>query len=482
MTTGSLTANYLFGADRQTLPQQNMTWADGRIATITPAAKPTEETGRTLIMPAFANAHDHARPLPMSSFGAAFKPLETWLPRTIFATPPDAYLAAALPLARAARAGCASVMVHYTRPSGLLSSVEEARAVAKAAADVGVRLAFAPAIRDMHPLAYGDETAVLDKLSPEVATLARELFCKPVLSVERLIETTEEIAAAIEAPMVSVQFGPAGVQWCSRALLEAIAERSAETGRQVHMHLLETPAQRRWADLNFPQGILTYLKEIGLLSPRLTLAHCVHARPHELDMIAEAGTRFVTNSSSNMHLRSGRAPIRDAWRRGCAIALGMDGQALDDDDDMLRETRLTEGLNGGLGFDPTWTRAEFLGTAIAHGRAATGADGTGTLVPGGAADFVVVNYDRLDRDRLMDLDPIDLLFARGTSSHIDAVVVAGKTIVRDGKVLGLDVVAAEDELRKLYRSSIRRFDGLERHWTELEAALFNWFAEFQGCC
>ena len=86
-----------------------------------------------------------------------------------------------------------------------------------------------------------------------------------------------------------MQYGPNAVQWCTTGLLEAIAEASAGTGRRVHMHLLETRYQRAWADAEFPGGIVRYLDRIGLLSPRLTLAHCTWARPDELELIAERG-------------------------------------------------------------------------------------------------------------------------------------------------------------------------------------------------
>ena len=214
-------------------------------------------------------------------------------------------------------------------------------------------------------------------------------------------------------PKVDVQLGPAGVQWCSKPLLEAVAENSALTGRRIHMHLLETIYQRAWADPNFPDGIVRYLRDIGFLSERLTLAHCIHARPDEIEMIAASGARIVTNFSSNMHLRSGLAPIAAAHKCGCAIAVGVDGLALDEDDDVLREMRLVQMMHGGLGFQRTWTPAEFLGLAIANGRKATGAPGTGALVSGAPADFVTIDLDRLDRDQIMPVDPIDLLFAQG---------------------------------------------------------------------
>jgi cytosine/adenosine deaminase-related metal-dependent hydrolase len=452
------------------------------VSKLTPGAAAAPDAVRTLVLPAFANAHDHARPLAMSSFGAASMPLETWIPRSMVATPPDAYLAALAPLARAARSGCASVMVHYTRPSGKLSAVDEARAVARAAADIGVRIAYAPALRDRNPLVYGDEAAILARLPAETAALVRQTYCQPPASIAAMIETTEAIAEAIAGPMVDVQFGPAAVQWCSPALLEAIAARSAETGRRVHMHLLETVHQRAWADRNFPQGIVTYLKDIGLLSPRLALAHCIHARPDELDMIAEAGATIVTNSSSNMHLRSGIGPIAHAYARGCRIAVGMDGLAFDEDDDMVRETRLANALHGGVSFEQTWHRPTFLADSIAHGRAATGAPGTGRIDQGNAADLVVLDYDRLDRDRIMDLDPIDLFFARANASHIAEVIVAGRTIVKNGRLLGIDLVDAQAELRSLYRAETNRFARLKSAWPAIEAEIEHWFHDMSGCC
>ena len=193
------------------------------------------------------------------------------------------------------------------------------------------------------------------------------MFVRAPMSPKAYIELTDAIASAIAGPKVDVQLGPAGVQWCSKPLLEAVAENSAQTGRRVHMHLLETIYQRAWADQNFPQGVVRYLRDIGFLSERLTLAHCIHARPDEIEMIAASGARIVTNFSSNLHLRSGLAPIAAAHQCGCAIAVGVDGLALDEDDDVLREMRLVQMMHGGLGFRRTWSSSEFLALAIANG-------------------------------------------------------------------------------------------------------------------
>jgi cytosine/adenosine deaminase-related metal-dependent hydrolase len=437
-------------------------------------------TPRRLILPALVNAHDHARPTA-SAFGALNMPLETWIMRSVLGTPPDPYLVAAASMARSARSGCAAMMVHYTRPSGLLPIVDEARAIARAAADVGIRLAFALAVRDQNPLVYGDATSVLAGLEPGHAAAVEALFVRPPPTPASYLALVEEIAAAIAGPMVDVQLGPAGVQWCSRPMLEAIAAHSAATGRRIHMHLLETVHQRAWADRAFPEGMVAWLASIGFLSERLTLAHCIHARPDELDLIASHGVRIVTNFSSNLHLRSGLAPIADARRRGCAIAVGIDGLALDEDDDAVRETRLVQMMHDGAGFDRTWSPAAFLALAVKTGRAATGAPGDGAIRVGAPADLMVIELGTLDPDPIMPTDPLDMFFARGNRSHVEEVTVAGRTVAQAGIPTGIDLAATETRLRQMYREQLPNYRGLMSAWDPLSREVQGWYRAHCGC-
>jgi cytosine/adenosine deaminase-related metal-dependent hydrolase len=475
-----VTAHRLFcGPNRGLLENVVLRHDNGVVTSI--AEGPPPATGpRALVLPAFVNAHDHARPTA-SSFGALGMPLESWILRSALGTPVDPYLTAASALARSARAGCASMMVHYTRPSGTMSLVEEAKAIGRAASDVGIRIAFALAVRDQNPVVYGDSEPVLSELASDDRRTIEEMFVRAPMSPKAYIELTDAFASAIAGPKVDVQLGPAGMQWCSKPLLEAVAENSALTGRRIHMHLLETVYQRAWAVEHFPDGIVRYLRDIGFLSERLTLAHCIHARPDEIEMIASSGARIVTNFSSNMHLRSGLAPIAAAHRCGCAIAVGVDGLALDEDDDVLREMRLVQMFHGGLGFERTWTPQEFFGLAVANGRKATGAPGTGELMPGAPADFVTVDLDRLDRDQIMPVDPIDLLFARGNASLLRDVVVDGRKIVSDGRCLGVDLPAIEQELRGIYRASAGKLSGFQRAWPTLSTSLQGWFEAQRDC-
>jgi len=461
-------------------PLVDISLQEGRIAAIALAAAPPSR--RLLAMPALVNAHDHARPLSPTSFGAAGKPLETWLLRLAAMPPINPYLGALAAFGRAARAGAGSVMAHYTRFHGSLAPIDEAKEIARAAADVGVRVTLAVFMRDRNPLVYGGEHSVLAKLHDKARSVIEAQFLPPMPSAEEQVARVEAIAAAVESAAFCVQFGPNGPQWCSDALIAAIAEASRRTGRRVHMHLLETRYQRAFADRAYPEGVVVRLRALGLLSPRLTLAHCVHARPDELDAIAASGAVIVTNPSSNLHLRSGIAPISEAMRRGCRVALGVDASAFDEDDDILREMRLGHFLHGGWGFEGGIERGGWLETIVGNGRFANGAPGAGALGVGEPADILVLDLDALDRDAILPVEPVDLVFARASAAHVAQLVVAGREIVREGRPTRVDLDAAQGELRREYRSKMTSRAPFLEAWGDLEPAVAEHYRNSLGCC
>lgn len=424
---------------------------------------------RQLVMPALTNAHDHARTFRSATLGAFAKPLEAWLPYLGVLPGIDPYLCATTSFARSVRHGVTNLMVHYTRVQGGMAYVDEALAVARAARDVGIHIGFAVSLRDRNGIGLCNDAAMLAALRPVLREpVAQRLAVKPVPAAEQLA-VVEALSAALAAdeslqPYVTLQYGPTAVQWCSTPLLEAVAQASDNSGRPVHMHLLETRYQREWADQAFPQGILQYLDDIGLLNPKLTLAHCTWARPAELALLAKRGVAIAINTSSNLGLKSGIAPVAEMLRQGCRIAMGLDGMAFNEDDDALHEMRLAYELHRGWGFDNCLSPAQLWAFAAQNGRrsvrgtAESPADGL--LAPGTAADLLVLNWDELDNDSLFeDVDPMDLLLARAQGLHIDQVLAAGRRVVMGGVVTGIDESALKAELLARTRAALAATPG-----------------------
>ncbi len=434
----------------------------GRVAAVVPSSgsggqndsKNSNKNGN-LVLPALANAHDHARFTRLSQVGSFDVPLEAWLPYLTLIPSVDPWLASAVSFGRSALGGCGAVMAHYTRVQGLTDFPTEAKAVAKAARDVGLNVALAVHCRDRNPIVYGGHDDLLSQLSPAACACVTRRFLRAPLPAREQIAMVEAVAAQVEGGGVTVQYGPAGVQWCTDEMLEGIAEASARTGRRVHMHLLETRYQRAWADRTYPDGIVRHLDRIGLVNARVSFAHCLWLRPDEMEIIAARGATVVSNTSSNLIVSSGVAPIAEMLRRGCKVAMGLDGLSFDEDDDALREMRLGYILHKGLGFEARMSRAEILKFSFQHGRfAVTGEADGGAIAPGAPADLLVLDWDRLTADLIEpDVPPLDLLLGRARRDHIKDVFVGGRRIVAGGKVTGVDLPGLERELLAQLRAA-----------------------------
>lgn len=449
------------------LANRTIAVSGGRVASI--------EAGGSgaLAMPALANAHDHARVARLSQVGSYDVPLEAWLPYLTLIPAVDPWLASAVSFGRTAHGGVGSVMAHYTRVQGLTDFPTEARAVAKAARDVGIRIALAVHCRDLNPLVYDPHDKLLAGLSAEACACVTKRFLRPPVPAADQIAMVEAVAADIEGEGVTVQYGPAGVQWCTDEMLRRIGEASARTGRRVHMHLLETRYQRNWADRTFPRGIVRYLDEIGLLNERVSFAHCLHLCPDEMELIAERGATIVINTSSNFIVSSGLAPVGEMLRRGCRIAMGLDGLAFDEDEDALREMRLAYVAHKALGFDIKVPRPELIRFATENGRfAVTGEVGAASVEPGVPADLLILDWDRLSAELIEpEVPPLDLVLAKARQEHIKGLVVGGREVVRDGRVSGVDLPALEAELLTAMRKAYPTTADVRAAMPELKAAL-----------
>lgn len=439
---------------------QRIGFAAERVTEAVPVA--AEDAAAHWIMPPLANAHDHARGVRPTSLGAFDLPLEMWLAVMTGAPVADPWLVVANALGRQALSGLGAIMVHYTRPQDPARVAAELREVARAARTVGVRVAIAVALRDENALGYAPDETVLGALPPEVAEAVRRRLLRAPAPPAAQIRLVEDLAAELDDPLVDVQYGPYGLEWCSEALLRLVAERSAMTGRRVHMHLLESPIQRAYLDAAFPQGPLRFLDDIGLLSPRLSIAHAAHLRPEEMALLAERGVAVSINTSSNLNLRNGIAPAAEMHRQGVRLVTGLDGFSVDDDDDALRELRLNWMLHRGVGLEEGWPLPALLEASTIAGREALGGGRDATpLVPGAAADLLVLRRDA--EDLLIPAEEPALLAQRATRAHGRRLVVAGREVVRDGRLTGFDLDAARAELDAQVRTGAAE----ARAWREV---------------
>ncbi len=430
--------------------------ADGRVHSVREGQAVGGEG--LLALPAMVNAHDHGYGVRPVSQGIADDALECWITCLKGRRSVDPWLEAVVAFGRMALSGIgATVHCHNSLAAERLP--DEAEAVARAARDIGIRVAFVCPILDRNPWVYGDQRELLPYLSPEHRGFVESAIssCSPAI---HLVEQVEEIARNLESEFFNVQYGPVGPQWCQEATLVRIAENSERYGRRIHMHLLESRRQRQWLDSAYPQGIVHYLDDIGFLSARLGVAHGVHLTEEEAGVLASRDVLVSVNTSSNLRLRSGIAPVSRFLRHQLRFGLGLDGAAHDDDQDYLRDMRLAFRLHGGWGM---WN--EVLQQDVFHAAHRNGfsfIDGSldyGTLDEGARADILALDYGAMTADLVAgSVEELDILFARMRAEHVRDLFVAGRPVVRDGALVGLDLGAAEVELTERARQDAAGLD------------------------
>ncbi len=398
-----------------------------------------------------SNAHDHGRPHSPVRFGARDQPLELWLTGLRRLPQLDPYITTVVALCQAARAGVSSlVLVHD--PADLRNTVSEAQQIIAAAVDVGVRIALVVPIMDRASSLYGDSAALLDRV-PQAwkSAVQAQLSNKPPALAEQLAAFWE--IADLAPPGLDVQLGPIGPQWCSNEALQAVAECSAAGGHRVHMHLLESQRQRQWADAAYPDGggLIEYLDRIGLLTSRLAVAHGVWLRPDEIKKLAMREVSVVINTSSNLRLSSGVAPLGDLMRHGVKVALGLDSLAVFEPGDMLREWQLARIVHRG-DRDPQ-IDAFLRNAVITHGHVVAGRAGDSApdahahdaLADGELVSDLAVASWHADAEPPVDADNFwGELRHRGV--RLDELYVDGELIVNEGHVVSVDEAAAVKEL------------------------------------
>ena len=417
-------------------------------------------TGLVIASP--VNAHDHGYGIRTLACGCMDDALESWIAFLRLRPRTDPYVEALVAFGRLAMNGI-GITMHCHNSLNAERLVEEAGAVVRAARDVGIRLALSCPLLDRDPWIYGGPEHLRSQVSADELAQLEPLIPR-YGSVDTQLQAVDAIAEAHAGSGVTVQYGPIGPQWCTDAMLEAIADASSRTGRRIHMHLQESPRQRQWLDERFPGGVVAHLDRIGFLSPRLAVAHGVQLRPAEIDLLAERGVQLASNPSANLRLRSGIAPVPDMIASGLAVAVGLDGTGLDDDQDLWREMRLLHLLHGGRRMDTLLTASAVFDAAIRNGRTVAGFEAP--------ADLTVIDYADLSRDLVFD-DP-DLpafLLARMTARYATGLIVGGRWVMRDSRLTGVDFDAAERELLAQARADLPRLSGERKTAALLGAAI-----------
>jgi 5-methylthioadenosine/S-adenosylhomocysteine deaminase len=204
--------------------------------------------------------------------------------------------------------------------------------------------------------------------------------------------------------LISFSFAPHAPYTVSDVTFARIMTLAEQVNIGVHTHMHETLQEISDSQQKYSLRPLSRLANLGLLSPMLTLAHCVHLDASEVNLLAEYGCSIAHCPSSNLKLASGIAPISEYAKHRVNIGLGTDGAASNNRLDMFAEMRLAALLAKGQSGDATAVSAhQALTMATINGAKALGlGDKIGSIEVGKLADLTAVKLSDINMQPCFD--------------------------------------------------------------------------------
>jgi 5-methylthioadenosine/S-adenosylhomocysteine deaminase len=438
--------------------QQNILIENGRIVAIT-QFRPEDATGGgrsaatvidargKLVVPGFVNAHYHSHDVLLKG---SFDPsvLEFWvlnaLPR---AYPPrsdrEIRLRTLLGAIECIRGGITTIQDMLTLFPLTAAQVGVVRSAYR---EAGLRVILGLQVADRSPL---DTVPYWREMIP--AELGEALSGPPApAGMPDPIEVMKELFGdRDETALTTWAVAPSSPERCSRGLLDRLAELARNHDLPIYSHIYISRAEALNARRSFEAdggSLITFLQRVGLLGPRLTLAHGVWLNQQEIDAIAAAGASVVLNPLSNLKNKNGVAPIRALLAAGVNLALGCDNCSCSDSQNIFQAMKLFTLLAAVS--DPAEGRPDAIdairAATLGGARTAGLEDQIGVLRSGMCADLTIIDAH----------DPIyvpfnsaarQIVYGEG-GRGVETVIIDGRVVMRDRRILTIDEAALHKEL------------------------------------
>ncbi|MGA3105818.1 MAG: amidohydrolase [Terriglobales bacterium] len=262
-------------------------------------------------------------------------------------------------------------------------------------------------------------------------------------------------------PLIHAAVAPHSIYTCSQKTLQD----SAALARKYHAPILIHTAEmkKEWEDSEKQNGgsPVQYLERIGILGPDVVAAHCIFVDETDRKILAQHGVGCVHNPSSNMMIASGVAPVPEERAAGIAVGLGTDGPAGSNNDlDLMEEIDLAAKLAKITKMNPLALNALAVVemATIDGARALHMEKEIGSLEAGKKADLIVIG---LDEPNAVPMYNVYAQIAYSLkASDVETVMIGGKLVMRDHKLLTVDEKAAMAKARE-YKKSVAASLGME---------------------
>ena len=255
--------------------------------------------------------------------------------------------------------------------------------------------------------------------------------------------------------LITPSVAPHAVYTLDAATLKAASDLAKRHNIPLQIHLAETSAETGLAMERHKQRPVAVLDRLDFWPPVTIAAHAVWIEPDEIAVLKKRNVGVSNNPESNMKLASGTAPVMSYRKAGVNVGIGTDGAASNNDLDMFEAMRQAAFQQKLITMDPTAISApEALEMATIGGARVVGqAAKIGSLEVGKRADVILVDLSKARQTPVFD--PVAQIVYASRGDDVQTVIVNGKVLMRDRKVLTLDEAqvlrearAAAEQVRK----------------------------------
>ncbi len=320
-------------------------------------------------------------------------------------------------VAAAARLACVELLSGGTTAILDMGTVRHSDALFEAARDAGLRATIGKAMMDDPGCPPGLREETRASLA-ESARLCRDWHGR-------------------SGGRLRYAYAPRFVLSCTDGLLRETAAAARAAGVRIHTHASENRREIERVVAERGADNIVHLDRLGLSGADVCLAHCVHLSDRERGILRETGTHLLHCPSSNLKLGSGIAEIPELMAEGVSVSLGADGAPCNNNLDGFVEMRLAALLHKPRRGPRAMPAAEVVRMATMGGARALGLEADiGSLEVGKRAD--VISVDLGGAHVVPAADPFSAVVYACRSTDVRDVVVDGRIVLRDRRLLTLD--------------------------------------------
>lgn len=406
-------------------------------------ADEVNDAAKHLIIPGLVNTHHHLyQTLTRGLTSVQDAPLFDWLTHLYQRWQRIDYqavkAAAQISIAELLLSGCTTTSDHfYLFPEGSDVRIE---AVLDAAEAMGIRIHACRGSMSVGQSAGG--------LPPDTCTQDEPEILK---DCQRALEQFHDPSPA---SMRRIDLAPCSPFSVSRELMRDTAVLARQHGALLHTHAAETLDEERYCLERYKVRPIELLDQLQWLGPDVYLAHCVHVSEADIKRLAESKTGIAHCPCSNMRLGSGIPPVRALLDAGARVGLGVDGSSSNDGGHMLAEARQALLLQRAGGGPAAMSVAEAFHMATLGSAAVLNRPLLGNISEGCVADLAMFRRDDVALAGAVEQDPLAALMLCHVA-RADRVIVNGKTVVKDGNILGVDLPVLIEQFNLLVRKAFR---------------------------